>query len=92
MLAAVLARKRSYSNGLPSLICSDGEGFANSLGYLLQTRQDIVRIAALVLYEMSVRLNIKINPRDMLAPGSFAGVHLRTSSDATAVCTLLPHP
>jgi site-specific recombinase XerC len=91
MLAPVLVRKRCYSNALPSVICGDGEGFANSMGYLLQTRQDVMRIAALVLYQLSARFNIDINPRHLPAPESFAGVHLRTSSDATAVCTPLPH-
>jgi len=71
-----------------SLVCEDGEGFTNAMGHLLQTRKDIMRLVGLVLYEMSVRFNIDMDPSNLLAPGGFAGIHLRTSSDAMVVSNL----
>lgn len=58
------------------------------MGHLLQTRKDIMRLVGLVLYEMSVRFNIDMDPSNLLAPGGFAGIHLRTSSDAMVVSNL----
>jgi len=37
---------------------------------------------------MSVRFNIDMDPSNLLAPGGFAGIHLRTSSDAMIVSNL----
>ena len=48
-------------------------------------RKDTHRLAGAVLYELSKRFNLNVDPKIGINPNAFLGIHLRTSSDAVKV-------
>ena len=60
-------------------------GFANSFGQLIQMSAVAYHLASIVLFELSKRFHLELNPNVMINPGGFVGVHLRTAKDATKV-------
>ncbi|KAH8602693.1 hypothetical protein B0O99DRAFT_531841 [Bisporella sp. PMI_857] len=65
-------------------VCRDGVDFADNFANLLPLREDVYRLAATVLYELSARYRLSINPyTPTSAPfaQTFMGIHLRTASD-----------
>ncbi|KAG9240319.1 hypothetical protein BJ878DRAFT_526763 [Calycina marina] len=65
-------------------ICYDSVDVANSFGNLLPLREDVYRLAAIILYELSSKYDFPIDQFYNTAKpalNSFLGVHLRTSND-----------
>jgi hypothetical protein len=68
-----------------SEICNDGVDFANAFGQILSLRKDTHRLAAAVLYELSSRYSLSMDPQEPFTADSFLGIHLRTATDAVKV-------
>ena len=75
---------KCISNRFDSRVCHDSEDFANNFGNLLPLREDVLRLAAIILYEISSRYKLSLNSfvtTATPAPGTFLGIHLRTAND-----------
>lgn len=70
---------------LNSEVCNDGIDFANSFGQFLTFRRDVRRLAATVLYELSQKFSLDLDPSQAVNKNGFLGLHLRTSADAVKV-------
>lgn len=59
----------------------DGADFARNFGKVVQFREDVRRLAATVLFELSQNFNLGLEATNMAS--GFFGAHLRTAEDAT---------
>lgn len=58
----------------------DGGDFARSFGRVIQFREDTRRLAATVLYELSRKFELDLEPTEFMTGGMFFGAHLRVSA------------
>lgn len=64
----------------------DDPVFVATFGRLFRFREDVRRLAAGVLYSMSIKYNLDLNfSQPGIQEGKFYGAHLRTAKDAVAV-------
>ncbi|KAK3996793.1 hypothetical protein QBC44DRAFT_316578 [Cladorrhinum sp. PSN332] len=63
----------------------DGPVFANNFGRVLRPRKDARLLAAVALYNLQKRYGVIGYPSRNIQNNRFAGVHLRTESDAAGV-------
>lgn len=65
-------------------ICHDPVGFADTFGNLIPFREDVHRLAATIIYELSSRFHLAFDPDTSTTlpfADTFIGIHLRTASD-----------
>jgi len=60
----------------------DDADFVKSFGRVIQFREDTRRLAATVLWELSRKFELDLEPNEFMDGGMFFGAHLRTASDA----------
>lgn len=63
----------------------DPPSFIATFGGILRASKDIRTMAAAVLFALSEKYSLGIEPQRGIQPGKFYGVHLRTASDALKV-------
>lgn len=63
----------------------DKPDFVATYGRLLLIREDVRRLAAVILYSMSKTYDLSLNLSGPIQQGKFYGAHMRTASDALAV-------
>ena len=63
----------------------DKPEFVATFGRILLIREDVRRLAAMVLYSMDKTYNLSLNLSGPIQPDKFYGAHMRTASDALAV-------
>jgi hypothetical protein len=66
-------------------ILSDPPALVRTFGRVLRSPPRMRRLAARVLYALSTRHELRLNPKVGLTTSSYFGVHLRTAADAAAV-------
>ncbi|TVY40673.1 hypothetical protein LSUB1_G004426 [Lachnellula subtilissima] len=63
----------------------DNPEFVATFGRILLIRDDVRRLAAMILYSMDKTYNLSLNLSGPIQPDKFYGAHMRTASDALAV-------
>lgn len=66
-------------------ILSDPPALVRTFGRVLRSPPRMRRLATRVLYALSTKYDLPVNPKVGLATSSYFGVHLRTAADAAAV-------
>jgi len=60
----------------------DGAAFMKTFGRVVQFREDVRRLAAAVLWELSSKFELNLEATEFMTSGMFFGAHLRTAADA----------
>jgi hypothetical protein len=62
----------------------DSSSFVENFGRILRPRPDATRLAATVLFDLSRKYSLRLNPEEGITRRAFMGAHLRTEADANA--------
>lgn len=60
----------------------DGAAFVHEFGKILSFREDARALAAKVLWELTRRFGLAVDPTQAITPGAYYGAHLRLEADA----------